>query len=386
MVGLEFTGASSGTAERQWTELLSDGGVAGALRRGSRELECRVMLLAANAEALSWGKAWLASTLRGSHCQTGCSGDQLCVYAACPEPRMVPDPDAPDPSPEDCSGAGGLMPEPGWTPVSGGDRVQRTLFDVSLIEGPTLEQERQVTGGWTAEMTFTLKAGSPHFYRIPELVYSAQDGPPPYRDVLDNYDIMASAMCPAPVDCMDSSPYCGPGSSPWGDEPFPGSDPNNPGVLLDPCFPTAPFRAQRGVLPVPRGLTPGWLEKVPIITVHSGSQELRRVTVRFYTNPQGLPPGPELDPCQACTEVTIPWIPARTIITLDGRTRDVLVNCDDAGQTTTSATLYGPRGDEFSWPVFECATPLFVEVLALQASISPDMWYTLEFAARQDVI
>lgn len=378
VVGLDFTGGANSTATRDWTELLSDGGVPGQLRRASREFPVKVALVAADEQALSYGLAWLASALRGSNCDTACTGDELCVYAACPAQPLLP--------------AGDLCgtPDPTWTPAAGGDAVTRTLFNAALLTGPTLSALARVSGGLVAEAGFTVKAGVPYFYRNPVTVLTGtlvQTNPQPgvYQDLLPNYDPWSWQFACAPAaSCTDQDPYC--------------ADvlPILPPIPPDPCFPNNPtsnpsgyrFTAARSVFPIPKASGVDWLEKVPVLTFWTGSAAMRRLIVRWYPNPTAMPcAGGQLDPCSACAEINLPWLPASTVLTIDGRTSQAGMQCGGGtpGSTTSQPRLYGPLGGPYAWPVFDCSAGMCVEILCDAASLARDSTLAFAIASREDM-
>ena len=63
VLGLEIHGASQSTLSRAWTDLIEDGAVAGAGRRGAREIEFKVMLVGGTEAGLSYGLSWLSAAL-----------------------------------------------------------------------------------------------------------------------------------------------------------------------------------------------------------------------------------------------------------------------------------------------------------------------------------
>lgn len=373
LLGLEMTGAADGTTTRSATELLDNGAVLGPARAASREIEVKATAIATSRDGLSYGIGWLDTALAGSACHTGCGGDSLCVYTACPEPPAMAG---------DCGPA-----EPvsrwDWDPVAAGDRMLRQLLDVARTEGPTLDQVTHVGAMWYGELSFTITAGNPWWWRMPWRVFD-RTVPPDYTDQVPNYEVIPPEPCPPPVDCMDTNPYCSGDNRPWPDEPFPGSNPSDL-TLMDPCFPTAPFTARRIMWRVPSTSMFDWNATAPLVTISTGKAPLRRMTLRWYTNPRNQRPTGELDRCDACVEMTLPWIPDRTTVTLDSRTHGVGVVCRGQGATPSSATVYGPHGGSYQWPVFDCAVPLIAELVALDSSITPELDVRVEFAARVGV-
>lgn len=403
VLGLDATGASDGTVDRQWTELLSDGGVPGALRRGSKEVAFKVLLIAADDPGLSYGMAWLASALRGSECGLACTGDTLCMYVACPTAPMLP---------SDLPGCASGVPDPQWRPDQGsplgpgGNQLVRSLFDAVLLDGPTVASRQRLPGGIVAEVNFTIKAGVPYWYRDPVLVIrgdgSGRPQPGIYNDVIPNYDpwgIVGDGSgwrekCPVPASCIDGDPFCTPDKAP--------APPVYPAMPPDPCFPNNPafwantgnpqgykFTAARAIFAVPPHLGADWLEKVPIIRMFTGSKSWTRVIFRWYDNGRGEPcTGDSIDPCYACTEINIPYIPRNTSLVLDGRTRQAVMDCGEgqAGSTLVEPRMYGWEGGLFEWPVFDCSSAMCCEIITEISSVNTGAVIEIDLASRQDVI
>jgi hypothetical protein len=386
LVGKEFLGADTASNAVQWTELLGDGGVPGAHRRSSREVEVKALAVAGSDAGMSYGLAWLASALRGSACTTGCYGDSFCVYAAPPTRPLLTDD-------SECPTIG--VPDPDWDPIEGGsapggNALQRSLFNVAVIEGLEVTGKTRLGGGLVYEVRWTVKAGLPYWYSEPTLIArdTGQPGGDIYRDVLANYDPWSwQAGCPTATGCLDLDPYCDNGPA------APELAPTPP----DPCFPSNPannpvgqpnrhrFNARRAVIPIPGGSGPGWLEKVPTITVYTGQRDLHRLILRWYDNPKQLACGPSLDPCYACAEVNVPWLPKSVEFTLDGRTRRASVDCPGPGGLT-EPRVYGPSGGAFEWPVFECSAPMCLEVLVDNDRAALDLTIDVQMSYREDAI
>ena len=373
LFGLELTGASDGGAQRPWTELLGDGGRPGGLRQNSREIEVKAVAIAATDEALSYGTAWLAAALRGSEDDT-CAGDELCALAACPGQTRSLDPCSTDPAPARPS-AGDLYDE--------GTRLLRHLHGVNLMTGPTVEEHRRMYGVSLATVSFTLKSGYPWWYREPARVLDTATHNPERVDWIDDYDILGNP-CSEPRDCLTDSPFCR-DNGPWGDEPFPGwSGHDAHDGFLDPCYPVTPFDALREIYQISDLQAATWLDKAPVMQFYSGSQPLKRLTVRWYPNPQDYAPSRRLDPCTSCAELTVPWIPSRTTLTLDGRTHTATVDCRGAAGVSSNVNLYGPRGGIYQWPTFTCGVPMLCEVLMHRGSAAEDRHLVVDFAPRED--
>lgn len=377
LLGLELVGASAGTHTRAWTELIADGGVPGGARRASRELDVRAIAFATDRASMSYGLSWLGSALRGSVCGTSCSGDELCVYAACPtRPGVSLDPCLPP------------VPDPTWHPVTGGDTAPggdgllRRLFGTALIDGPALTRLAPIAGGVAAQVRFTVRAGTPSWYGEPVFVIrgegpTAPARPDVYHDTIIGYDPWGwQATCPTVTDCLSGDPFCVTTAAPPPLAPAP----------QDPCFPRTTFTAGRSVFSIPRGTGADWLEKVPVVQVFTGGRAFKRLILRWYDNPTGAPCGGDLDPCVACAEIQVPWIPAGSLLTLDGRIARASLDCPGPGPALTAPRLYGPTGGTFTWPVFECSATLCCEVIGDLSGWATDSWIEIHMATRSDLI
>lgn len=395
LAGLEFLGAEQGTAARQWTELLTDGGVPGARRRRSNEIEVRAHMFAADDVAMSYGLAWLTSALRGTVCGTSCTGDDLCVYAARPvAPRLL----VPTPDGDPCGVMSGSF-DPTWDPINGsalgpgGDKLLRRLFNTATIEDPTVTARARIEDGLMFTVRWVMKAGTPYWYREPVMVaygdgLNGPSDPFAYQDTIPNYDPWGwRDNCPDTAPCLDADPWCVNPPAPPLAAPAP----------PDPCFPNDPrnnpvgqpnahkFTAGRVIFRIPRGTGPDWFETVPIIRMYTGEQIVQRITVRWYDNPRDVQCGSWVDPCSSCAEINLVWLPRNSRLTIDGRVQRAFVECP--GANVQEPRLYGPFGGPLTWPVFECSTALCCEVI-VDAAIpsSSKSWMDVHLASRSDVI
>lgn len=380
ITGLEFIGVDTGTLDYQWTELLGDGGVPGTSRRASKEFEVRAIAAAADGAAMSYGMGWLAAALRGSGCRDVCFGDQVCLLAACPAPADRFDVE--------------------WNPVTGSanapglNALLRTGYNTTLLEGPEVTSRYILGGQEVVELRFTLRVGVPYWYRTERRVARVGTGPDSshpavVRDTVPNYDPWGwQANCPTGVTCFDGDPFCVNPPLPPVEAPAP----------PDPCYPNDPrnnpvgqpnahrFDASRFAITVPRGTGTDWGEKVPVLRVYTGSTPMRRLIVRWYDNPLGQQcQGVNLDPCRACAEINIPYLPRGTVFTFDARVRRAVADCPGSGPLV-EPRMYGPSGGPFGWPVFECSSALCCEVIADRNWLAYDGWIELDMATREDAV
>lgn len=310
------------------------------------------LLMARTCCAAQYGLRWLTNVLSGT-CDSDCDGCDLTFLECCPEWCE----DAPDyVSYEEC-----LEP------------YIRTLKGVVLTSGPTITDRIGATcgcgcascdGGKLLQVTFTLSASMPCAYREPVLIESGVAFNPDTA-VCHTWIPTPSGQacvdeCAALADCI-TDPLCTPAPTPPSAPPATNS-----------CICT-PFSTVTACIDVPAATIPDFAEGVPIITVSSGSQELRQVTMQFHLNPLGQDPT-ELDPCNACGEVTLSRIPPYSVFTMDGTNRTVTITCP--GRDPVDATpLLGQRGGRlpFRFPEIPCGGVQYTMcVSADSATVAPD--------------
>lgn len=353
LLGLEVVGLSKSVAARGLVPLTERGAALHPIRRPHREIQVRALMLAASRAALSYGTSWLASALRGGVCAPGCSGDDLCFFTDCPPcPPLPDDPNVPDP-------CGDLA-----------TAYLRTLRNVGLLDMSELANIRKVSGGWLGEIVFTLAAGDPMIYREPTLMVT---GPYPGY-VQPNYSDTG-----LPADCFESADCLLDESCPAPPAPV------LPPLPVEACWPSGAFTAARVVMPVPTDRVPIWAEKVPLIYIKSGGLKLERLTIRWYGNPTGRDCTTGLDPCSACAEVNVAFVPANSTLTIDGRSEVAYVDCPGGpGLTTAEPALYARGGAPFVWPVFGCDVGMCVEIIAKADTIAADAQFDIYYVVRED--
>lgn len=380
LTGLEIIGADSGTLEYQWTELLGDGGVPGAARRASKEIEVKALAAAGDSAAMAYGMEWLASALRGSGCRDICFGDSVCLLAACPQPAGSSDIE--------------WRPDTGSQFAPGLNQLLRTGFNTTLLEPQSVTKRYFLGGQVIHELRFTLRIGVPYWYREPRNVVRFTTNPDDVqpavvRESTPLYDPWGwQALCQQDVSCLTGDPFCV-------NPPLP---PVEAGFPADPCFPNDPrnnppgqpdghkFPATRMAISIARGIGTDWGEKVPVLRLYTGSLPWRRLAVRWYDNPTGQQCTPSsLDPCRACSEINIPYLPQSTVFTLDAQVRRAYADCPGTGPLV-EPRMYGPSGGPFSWPLFDCSAPLCAEVIVDTNWFPRDGWIELDMVTRGDAV
>jgi len=159
-------------------------------------------------------------------------------------------------------------------------------------------------------------------------------------------------------------------------------------VPIADCYPAGPATFRQSIVSLSPLDQPAWLQSVPVLEVITGSKPLRRLIVNFWTNPQALPCEDLADPCNACTNIQIPYLPAGSLLTVDGRTQRAVVECPQGpvGTAATTPIVYGPLGRSFEWPVFTCPSGgLCIEVLTLETTTAANARARVLMVPRSDM-
>lgn len=125
-----------------------------------------------------------------------------------------------------------------------------------------------------------------------------------------------------------------------------------------------------------------WIDGTAVVTIKTGTSVVRHLVLEVFENPQGLPL-PTVDPTpwecrERCGGLIIPYLPANSVLTFDGRSRTVTLKC---GQSVQSGEkyVYALDGTLFSWIDVSCV-PLVLRALAHpifhneETSITVDVW------------
>lgn len=359
----DITGLDFAPFSRTVIDNSAGGAILGRGRYGPRTIVVTGVLIGATCCAVGYGMRWLASMLRGS-CDTTsaasrCAGDDLEYYTCCPEV---------------CEDA------PGFTSFAACFApYKRTLHRVALTDGPEIVST-QGTGCGCCEscpvqtIQFTLTAGEPYAYSDPMVI--AQGVPlapsdsvcPIWVKVPPGTACSNVGPCADPPDCT-LDPDC----------PQPVAPPSIP-IVANPCS-CSPLNISTVCADVPPNSISATAEGVPIIQIFAGMTALRNVVITIYTNPQGLPPA-SLDPCSACAQVTVAYIPPSGTLTLDGTVRKATITCPGSSPTPAN-TLIGSGFRPFTWPTLDCGNVRYtICVQASTVSVSPDTAFSLRIVQR----
>jgi len=112
---------------------------------------------------------------------------------------------------------------------------------------------------------------------------------------------------------------------------------------------------------IPANQVPDWMDVVPTLEITSGPFAARQVRVRYYPNPEDLPI-PEVDTTGWIAEQIISYMPASTVMTLDGVTQRVWAEVAGNVPQSGDHLLYGTNGKPAVWPILGCGIGYLVSV------------------------
>lgn len=328
--------AVTGLAEKVWpTPGTQDDAPTGIRRDFAWEID----VVVADECALSYAIGWLASALNDPACGgSGCGGQVACMLACCP-----PDSDA---------------------------DVIRNVYGVRTIEGPTVTETNYLGDQIVATVEFTLRTDYPWIYREGiEYTVRPSGGEPVEVDLEAAY-----AACTDPDPCA-TDPDC----------PTP-RPPQAAPIFMDPCYPAQTWQGRRTLVSIPSGVLPSGLDSVLVVKAVTGDTPLRNLVVRVHNNRFDVPCDrlPTLNPCSACTDLVVTYVPPNGELVIDGRTQSEMVTCGQGDQAVQAVpVVYGNPYRPFIHPVWSCGGGTCLEILT-DASVSPDTVITLTLQPRQE--
>lgn len=358
---LEITGLQPGDITRSLTGRASGRGqFLGPETWAAPQVVVTGLLLGKTPCATAYGYRWLRTALRGAVCGDGCEGEDLTFLDCCPT----------------------------WEP--GGDPVDEIEPRLRMLKGVKVISSPKITGQFgdscachdsstMLQVTFTLAADEPCVYRPPVEVVSGVlfdvEDPEPcviWIPVGDGEECPASVdPCAGPADCI-ADPAC----------PAPPAPPAAP-LPTNPCI-CFPLQTVTACADIPTATIPEWAEGVAIVRINSGSADLRQVRMTFIPNPFNQAPE-DLDPCNACGEVTLSRIPANSQFVMDGTTQTVTIICPGSGPTDAYPLLGSTGGSlPFRFPEIDCGGMAYVVCVTADAlTTAADASVSVEIAVRE---
>lgn len=145
-------------------------------------------------------------------------------------------------------------------------------------------------------------------------------------------------------------------------------DPDCDPIPAPPLPPTIPAECivetgtwRRYVLNIPGTEVARWTATLPTLILKTSGQDERQVRIRIYANPDNLPPE-AMDLTGAwVSEMILTYVPAYTVITLDGvmqaawaQVGSATIPPESVDSIPANELLYGTGGVPASWPVLRC--------------------------------
>lgn len=112
---------------------------------------------------------------------------------------------------------------------------------------------------------------------------------------------------------------------------------------------------------IPESEVYDWLAVVPTLTITTGGFAARQVRIRFYPNPDGLPPSGAFD-LPAESEQIISYMPANTVFTLSGVSESAWASVSGSDPIPADDKVYGADGLPATWPVLACGDAYLISI------------------------
>lgn len=134
-------------------------------------------------------------------------------------------------------------------------------------------------------------------------------------------------------------------------------------------------------LTIPASEVTEWLDVLPTFRVLTGTFPARQVRVRYYANPDDLPPSTyPIDEWES--EQIISYVPPYTVMTLDGLSETVTASVDGADPVLADHLLYGSGGMPATWPVLSCGIGYLISFDVPLDLPGADLTLSLELTQR----
>lgn len=334
---LDVTGLESSSRTSTIVENVGDGGNAGRLRHGTKQIVFNGLLMGDTDAAVEAGMRWLRATLLSGAdytCRgTSCSGSELTYFEA--DPVFDPDYDG------DCAA-----------------EQLRTLYNVTVNNGPTVTAKHTFKDGsayWT--VTFTAVAANPFEFGQPVQILTNAFGLHTGDQIdLDGYKSQ-EVSCPSPNYKPVFDPLC-------------------PDLILPPSSPPVPLGCYdppknwlRHVFRIPADAVKVWTEMVPTWVIHTSAHEVRNMRIRLWKDPLGTK-DPDEHPCGFCADYLVTYVPPGGALVLDGRNRTV--EFTDPGQSRRADGLvFSSNRTPLAWPELSCGYGYVGTIDLLQTQVKP---------------
>lgn len=98
---------------------------------------------------------------------------------------------------------------------------------------------------------------------------------------------------------------------------------------------------------------PVWAKAIPTVMFKTMGSAIRQVRVRFHPNPFGFE-REQLAPSDYCGEFLLSYLPANSILTVDGVTQSAYASVAGGPTTPANHLMYGTDGVPMDWPELTC--------------------------------
>jgi hypothetical protein len=134
--------------------------------------------------------------------------------------------------------------------------------------------------------------------------------------------------------------------------------PPRPPIISDPCI-TDVGLWRRYYAMIPASEVSDWLDVLPTFELRTYTLAERQVRIRIYPNPFDYPLE-QVDTANWCAEQIISYIPATSVITLDGELQRAFASVSGGPTIAADHLLYGTGGAPATWPVLSCGMSYMV--------------------------
>lgn len=336
---LSITGVDDNPRGRQVSNAVGGGGVFGPVRNLPRTMTVTGIIIGTTCCGAEYGLHYLSEVLSGC---TGdaCDGDCFVMYQCCPDPGM--------------------------TPAQFNAAYRRTFRRTAVISGPTVVKRdgdgtcasgNCAGGGDIITVEFVLVAANPWAWTDPipllDVALPTPAGDAPCIDWCLRNPVTETGDCEE-SECLfgdcSTSDACA-------DPMFPIPSPPQPTAPLTSFC--VPLGTEEACYDIDLSTRPAWSNDVPVITLESGSGELRNVRILIFTKPAGTLLNcaaiADANRCDPLAEFLVTYMPPGAVLTLDGQVGKPLIVCNDVCQTAT--TVYGDQdGGPIRFAEMGCAT------------------------------
>jgi hypothetical protein len=166
------------------------------------------------------------------------------------------------------------------------------------------------------------------------------------------------------------------------------ADPDVPAI---PSAPRPPVLVDEGIIEVgtwrrywvviPADEISAFLSQVPTTTIRTGAVPARQVRIRIYPNPDNVQPS-EFDDSTWVSEQIVSFIPANTVMMLDGVEERVWASVAGGPSVGADHLLYGTGGVPATWPVLSCGTGYLLSFDAPLESPSNNITVSVDLTRR----